>query len=135
MDGKYRIVLDERVPPVQHPPWRVPVPLREVLKETLDDGGRPQKGWETPHMSGPSRSEQSHSSGTLSSPNNRRRRHSTPRGQGVHSAGCAQGFLACRAGRRILVPHHFQYSVWKIPVKKDALRHLFCTRSVPAMHT
>jgi len=34
--GKYRIVLDEQVQPV-HPPRRVPVPLREVLKDTLDD--------------------------------------------------------------------------------------------------
>ena len=37
LDGKYRIVLDECVPPVQHLPQRVPVPLWEVLKETLDD--------------------------------------------------------------------------------------------------
>ena len=37
LDGKYRIVLDKQVPPVQHPPRRVPVPLRDVLKETLED--------------------------------------------------------------------------------------------------
>ena len=35
--GKYRIVLDEAIAPVQHPPRRVPVPLREILKDTLDD--------------------------------------------------------------------------------------------------
>ena len=37
LEGKYHIVLDERVPPVQHPPRRVPVPLRQTLKDTLDD--------------------------------------------------------------------------------------------------
>ena len=37
LEGKYRIVLDNNTPPVQHPPRRVPVPLREALKDTLDD--------------------------------------------------------------------------------------------------
>ena len=37
LEGKYHIVLDESVPPVQHPPRRVQVPLREALKDTLDD--------------------------------------------------------------------------------------------------
>ena len=37
LEGKYRIALDESVHPVQHPPRRVPVPLREVLKDTLED--------------------------------------------------------------------------------------------------
>jgi len=37
LEGKYRIRLDESVAPVQHPPRRVPVPLREALKGTLDD--------------------------------------------------------------------------------------------------
>ena len=37
LDGKYRIVWDEQVAPVQHPPRRVPIPLRDTLKETLDD--------------------------------------------------------------------------------------------------
>ena len=37
LEGKYHIVLDESVPPVQHPPRRVPVPLRQALKDTLDD--------------------------------------------------------------------------------------------------
>ena len=37
LEGKYRIRLDGSVAPVQHPPRRVPVPLREALKGTLDD--------------------------------------------------------------------------------------------------
>ena len=37
LDGKYHIVLDETVTPVQHSPRRVPVPLRDVLKSTLDN--------------------------------------------------------------------------------------------------
>ena len=37
LNGKYHIVLDGQVPPVQHPPRRVPVPLRNILKETLED--------------------------------------------------------------------------------------------------
>ena len=37
LEGKYHIVLNENIPPVQHPRRRVPVPLRENLKETLDD--------------------------------------------------------------------------------------------------
>ena len=37
LEGKYRIVLDNNTPPVQDPPRRVPVPLREALKDTLDD--------------------------------------------------------------------------------------------------
>ena len=36
LEGKYHIKLDPRVSPVQHTPRRVPVPLREVLKSTLD---------------------------------------------------------------------------------------------------
>ena len=35
--GKYHIVLDDKIPPVQHPPRRVPVPVRGILKETLDE--------------------------------------------------------------------------------------------------
>ena len=37
LEGKYRIVLDNSIQPVQHPPRRVPVPLRDALKCTLDD--------------------------------------------------------------------------------------------------
>ena len=37
LEGTYHIRLDPSVSPVQHAPRRVPVPLREVLKETLDD--------------------------------------------------------------------------------------------------
>lgn len=37
LEGKYRIVLDKDMPPVQDPPRRVPVPLRDALKDTLDD--------------------------------------------------------------------------------------------------
>ncbi len=33
----YHIVVDVSVPPVQHPPRRVPVPLREALKDALDE--------------------------------------------------------------------------------------------------
>ena len=37
LEEKYHIKLDPSVSPVQHAPRRVPVPLREVLKSTLDD--------------------------------------------------------------------------------------------------
>ena len=37
LEGKYRIILDNSIQPVQHPPRRVPVPLRDALKGTLDD--------------------------------------------------------------------------------------------------
>ena len=37
LDGEYRIRLDETADPVQHAPGRVPVALREQLKQTLDD--------------------------------------------------------------------------------------------------
>ena len=37
LDGKYHIVLDETVTTVQHSPRRVLVPLRDVLKSTLDN--------------------------------------------------------------------------------------------------
>ena len=37
LDGKYHILLDETVTPVQHSPRRVPVPLRDILKSTLDN--------------------------------------------------------------------------------------------------
>ena len=37
LKGKYRIVVDESVPSVQHPPCCVPVPIQQVLKDTLDD--------------------------------------------------------------------------------------------------
>ena len=37
LEGKYRIVLDKDMPPVQDPPRRVPVPLSDALKDTLDD--------------------------------------------------------------------------------------------------
>ena len=37
LEGKYHIVLEEIVTSVQHPPQRVPVPLRDVLKTILDD--------------------------------------------------------------------------------------------------
>ena len=36
LKGTYHIRLDTSVDPVQHAPRRVPVPLRECLKETLD---------------------------------------------------------------------------------------------------
>ena len=35
--GEYHIVLDESARPVQHPPRRVPVAIRECLRETLED--------------------------------------------------------------------------------------------------
>ena len=35
--GEYHIVLDESARPVQHPPRRVPVAIRERLRETLED--------------------------------------------------------------------------------------------------
>ena len=35
--GKYHLVLDESARPVQHPPRRVPVAIRERLRETLED--------------------------------------------------------------------------------------------------
>ncbi len=37
LEGYYHIRLDGSVEPVQHAPRRVPVPLRECLKKTLDD--------------------------------------------------------------------------------------------------
>ena len=37
VDSKYHIKLDPSVGPVQHAPRWVPVPLREVLKSTLDN--------------------------------------------------------------------------------------------------
>ena len=37
LQGHYHIRLDSNAVPVQHAPWRVPVPLRARLKETLDD--------------------------------------------------------------------------------------------------
>ena len=37
LDGRYHIVLDETVTPVQHSPWRVPIPLRDAVKSTLDN--------------------------------------------------------------------------------------------------
>ena len=37
LDGQYHIRLDETVPPVQHSPRKVPVAIREQLKETLAD--------------------------------------------------------------------------------------------------
>ena len=37
LDGCYRIKLDITVKHVQHPPRKVPVPLYEKLKKTLDD--------------------------------------------------------------------------------------------------
>ena len=35
--GEYHMVLDESARPVQHPPRRVPVAIRECLRETLED--------------------------------------------------------------------------------------------------
>ena len=35
--GEYQMVLDESARPVQHPPCRVPVAIREHLRETLED--------------------------------------------------------------------------------------------------
>ena len=35
--GEYHLVLDESVRPVRHPPRRVPVAIRERLRETLGD--------------------------------------------------------------------------------------------------
>ena len=35
-EGEYHITLDSTVPPVVHSPRRVPVALREILKEELD---------------------------------------------------------------------------------------------------
>ena len=35
--GEYHIVLDESARPVQHPPRRVPVAIRECLRKTLED--------------------------------------------------------------------------------------------------
>ena len=37
LEGEYHIRLDPRINPVQHAPRRVPVALRDRLKETLDD--------------------------------------------------------------------------------------------------
>ena len=37
LEGKYRIALDNSIQPVQHPPRRAPIPLRDALKGTLDD--------------------------------------------------------------------------------------------------
>ena len=37
LDGHYHIRLDPKAQAVQHPPRRVPVPLRDSLKKTLDD--------------------------------------------------------------------------------------------------
>ena len=37
LEGKYHIRLDPSINPVQHAPRRVPAPLRQVLKNTLDD--------------------------------------------------------------------------------------------------
>ena len=35
--GEYHMVLDESARPVQHPPRRVPVAIRERLRETVED--------------------------------------------------------------------------------------------------
>ena len=37
MEGKYRIRIDTEIDPVQNAPRRVPVALRDKLKETSDD--------------------------------------------------------------------------------------------------
>lgn len=37
LDGRYCIILDNNVAPVQHPPRRAPIPLQDVLKRTMDD--------------------------------------------------------------------------------------------------
>ena len=37
LPGEYHMTLDETVKPVQHPPCRVPVAIRERLQETLED--------------------------------------------------------------------------------------------------
>ena len=34
---EYHMVLDESARPVQHPPRRVPIAIREHLRETLED--------------------------------------------------------------------------------------------------
>ena len=37
LEGIYHIRLDPSIDPVQHAPRRVPVPLRDILKVTLED--------------------------------------------------------------------------------------------------
>ena len=37
LESEYRIRLDDQMDPVQHTPRRVPVALREQLKETLEE--------------------------------------------------------------------------------------------------
>ena len=37
LEGIYHIRLDPSIDPVQHAPWRVPVPLSDILKVTLED--------------------------------------------------------------------------------------------------
>ena len=37
LEGQYQIRLDPSIPSVQHPPRRVPVPLRDILQRTLGD--------------------------------------------------------------------------------------------------
>ena len=35
--GEYHITLDPSVPPVIHPPWHVPISLKEDIKQELDE--------------------------------------------------------------------------------------------------
>ena len=114
LQGLYHIHLDDTVLPVQHPPRRVPVALRELLQRTLTDltkqGIISPVQEPTPWIS--SMVVVPKKDGSLGifldpkdlnraiqreSPNDRGCRHSTAWGQVIHCPRCQQGILARRA--------------------------------------
>ena len=146
LEGKYHIRLDHRVDPVQHAPRRVPVALRDQLKETLD--GLIQQDiiapvtkptpWISSMVVVPKKN------GTLRiclDPKDlkkaiQREHYPLPTiediatrlhghwCQGVHHFGCAQWILACGAGRTILIHHHIPHPFRQISLETDAIWNL-----------
>ena len=140
LEGEYHIKIDPTVSPVQHPPRRVPVAIREELKAELcrtvdqdifpcDDTntmgqfprGCSQEGWENKAVFGSQGPQPSDSERTLSSSNNRGRSDPFARSQGVHETGCPKRFLAHQTRRQLVLSNHIQHAVWSLPVEVHAL--------------
>ena len=62
---------------------------------------------------------------------NRRCGYATSWCEGLHQARREKRVLARRTGRRFVIPHDIQYTVWEVPVAAHALRYPFGAGSFP----
>ena len=127
MEGEYRIRIDTEVNPVPNAPRRVPVELRDKLKQDIIEAiptvwVSSQGKWKVTNLPGSEGLELPHHRGC----------HYTPLwGSSLHKIRCSKWILVRCAGREITLPHNISNTIWAVPLEKNAFQNQLRPRRIP----